>query len=364
MKQTISTLFHKLWLKEDKNKAKTVKNEFSLSFFSNINKETNRKQKIDRVIDFRLILPLSIKKSSFIALMEDRPTKERRIVKIINKALNKKGYKYKKIIMNNKYNDLYGFPYERKLQDEKNIYIIYSPNFFCSLKELSEYKCKLNEKQLKYITEEIIKKLILIHNDGLLFLNLKLKNIILDKNGGVYLSNFQFTQRMEEEHNCDIMNKNFEIYPPEIFLNKKLDQTADLYSLGVLLYELLIGYKPITAPDLYQYEKQFEQRKPYIHKDEIPETISLECIDFINRLLQKNKHHRLGVLSTRDIFMHPWFKENELKDIDPFSDSFNRLLCINQTKLYKLLYKCNKSIPEFNNSKEEEDTNILFIELR
>jgi protein kinase A len=89
------------------------------------------------------------------------------------------------------------------------------------------------------------------------------------------------------------------------------DWSADHWSFGVLIYEMLIGLGPFYREGMDQMT--LFQRIVEVEYDE-PEGVSALAKDIIGKLLQKEPLQRLGSLSggEEDILQHPWFSGLDL----------------------------------------------------
>jgi serine/threonine-protein kinase len=89
---------------------------------------------------------------------------------------------------------------------------------------------------------------------------------------------------------------------PEIFNGLPFDHRADLFSLGVVAYELVTGHRPFVADTLDNYASMISTACPP-HPHGFSSTIHLELVAIIGRLLEKdpNKRYKSAVRVTRDL---------------------------------------------------------------
>ncbi|XP_020585041.1 serine/threonine-protein kinase tricorner isoform X2 [Phalaenopsis equestris] len=93
---------------------------------------------------------------------------------------------------------------------------------------------------------------------------------------------------------------------PEVLLKKGYGMECDWFSLGAIMYEMLIGYPPFYSDDPITTCRKIVHWKNHL---KFPENakISLEAKDLISRLLC-DVEHRLGSRGADQIKAHPWFK--------------------------------------------------------
>ncbi|KAK9078033.1 hypothetical protein SSX86_002090 [Deinandra increscens subsp. villosa] len=93
---------------------------------------------------------------------------------------------------------------------------------------------------------------------------------------------------------------------PEILLGMGHGATADWWSVGVILFELLVGIPPFNAESPQQIFANIMNRD--IPWPRVPEEMSEEAYDLIDKLLIDNTLQRLGATGAGEVKKHPFFK--------------------------------------------------------
>jgi serine/threonine protein kinase len=112
--------------------------------------------------------------------------------------------------------------------------------------DLSKTAHKLSESEAIFIIREVINALLYLHEKGILHLDIQPKNILIGTEGKVFLSDFGLSKRIDRI----VYKQPFNIYysSPEQILNHVhlINYSTDLFAVGIMLYELLLGQKPFT----------------------------------------------------------------------------------------------------------------------
>ncbi|MEN7548554.1 PAS domain S-box protein [Rapidithrix thailandica] len=166
----------------------------------------------------------------------------------------------------------------------------------CSLKELVE-KGAIPIPQFLTIAIQCAKLLKVIHQHHYMHNDLKSNNILLDDAGKVVLIDFGLSSRLHPDlatnQSVTHLHGTLSYISPEQTgrTNRNVDQRSDLYSLGVVFYELLTGRLPFTAKDPLSVIHQHLAKKviePKALNPAIPEILS----DLVVKLLAKLPEER------------------------------------------------------------------------
>lgn len=108
----------------------------------------------------------------------------------------------------------------------------------------------------KFYISELVLALEYLHSKNIIYRDLKPENILLDENGHVKLADFGLSK--EGVGNNDI-TKSFCGSPlylsPEILRNQGCSQKSDIYGLGLVMYEMLVGNPPFFSEDIQMVYK-------------------------------------------------------------------------------------------------------------
>ena len=101
------------------------------------------------------------------------------------------------------------------------------------------------------VLKDIADALDYIHQQGIVHRDIKASNVLLDGQGRYYLSDFGIARISTDATQLTITGNvlgTVDYIAPELFLdNHKADARSDLYSLGVLLFEMVTGQLPFSA---------------------------------------------------------------------------------------------------------------------
>ena len=207
--------------------------------------------------------------------------------------------------------------YEIK-QTLNNFYLVFDLCNGGGLSNCLEKYMKLNKKPFPQdIAQSIIKQLVsglqYLHHNKILHRDLKLDNVLLhfnteeDKNNfnllkaQVKIIDFGFARYLENDSLAQsVLGSPINMDPQILAKMRKIennqsfgyDQKADIWSLGTICYEMLIGVPPFDATSYEELISKIQKGNYQIPKNL---KLSKEAISFINGMLQHNPQKRLSI---------------------------------------------------------------------
>jgi serine/threonine protein kinase/Tfp pilus assembly protein PilF len=161
------------------------------------------------------------------------------------------------------------------------------------LKELIHTSGTLSIQTAISITRQICEGLKAAHQKDIIHLDLKPRNIMLDSEGQVYIMDFgvaRYLGTLDTVQEKKLIGTPAYISPEQI-KGEEVDKRSDIYSLGIILFEMLTGKRPFEADSLDDYFDMHIHKKPP-HPSEIIPQIPPFLDDIVLKCLKKDKNNR------------------------------------------------------------------------
>jgi CRP-like cAMP-binding protein len=146
------------------------------------------------------------------------------------------------------------------------------------------------------IASGVADALAIVHNAGLVHRDVKPSNILLRSDGQPVLTDFGLAAAQREELGSrrltpvETLVGTADYLAPEAIDGRPVDGRADIYALGTVLYEMLVGYVPFAGRDPFQtLRAHLEETAPGLPPD-IPENIR----GVVARALEKDPNWRFA----------------------------------------------------------------------
>ncbi|KAL4641001.1 cGMP-dependent protein kinase 1-like isoform X1 [Arapaima gigas] len=195
----------------------------------------------------------------------------------------------------------------RTFKDSKYLYMLMEACLGGELWTILRDRGSFEDSTTRFYTACVVEAFAYLHSKGIIYRDLKPENLILDHRGYAKLVDFGFAKKIGFGKKTWTFCGTPEYVAPEIILNKGHDISADYWSLGILMYELLTGSPPFSGPDPM---KTYNIILRGIDMIEFPKKITKNAANLIKRLCRDNPSERLGNLKygVKDIQKHKWFE--------------------------------------------------------
>nr|XP_023417884.1 putative sperm motility kinase W isoform X2 [Cavia porcellus] len=159
---------------------------------------------------------------------------------------------------------------------------------------------KLQEERARLIFRELLEAVQYCHNRGVIHGDLKPANILMDREGHPKLSDFGVAFRFLPGQEVTTCGGTRQYAAPEIFLQKKYQgPPLDIWSLGILLFEMLAGVRPFSGSQTRLTKDALKGRYQF------PQHFSKEVQSLIKGLLNPDPRMRPTLEKVRQ---HPWLQ--------------------------------------------------------
>lgn len=162
-----------------------------------------------------------------------------------------------------------------------------------TLKEYIGQQKSLRWKDAVYLTIQVLRALQHAHDKGIVHRDVKPQNIMLLADGTIKVTDFGIARFARSEHKTmtDKAIGSVHYISPEQARGDATDEKADIYSVGVMLYEMLTGRLPFEADSAVSVAIMQLQQNPVLPR-EINDTIPLGLEQVTMHAMQKDFHKR------------------------------------------------------------------------
>lgn len=190
----------------------------------------------------------------------------------------------------------------------------------------------LEEDVARTYLAELVLALEYLHSLGIVHRDLKPDNILIAQDGHIKLTDFGLSKiglmnstddlsgadtkdvpDVGSQQDPDILDKSQrsavgtpDYLAPEILLGTEHGSAADWWSVGIILFELITGIPPFNAehPEVI-FDNILNKQIPW---PSVPEEMSFEAQDLIDRLLVHDPNQRLGAKGASEVKAHQFFR--------------------------------------------------------
>ena len=167
----------------------------------------------------------------------------------------------------------------------------------------------LDEKLAFNLFIQVVNAVYFLHKNDLIHRDIKPENILIFENNIIKLCDFGWCVKLESGEQRGTFCGTTEYMSPELVNHEGYSKEIDVWSLGVLLYEMVHGYSPFR-PDKPNFNAKDVIENIRMHRLKFNKNISERCKDLIYHLLDEEPERRYKV---EDIFYSDFVKYFEDK---------------------------------------------------
>ncbi|BFZ10506.1 hypothetical protein BsWGS_13544 [Bradybaena similaris] len=173
---------------------------------------------------------------------------------------------------------------------------------------------KFEFARAQFYAAEIVCGLQFLHKNGIVYRDLKLDNVMLDKDGHIKIADFGMCkENIFGEKLASTFCGTPDYIAPEILKGAKYNSSVDWWSFGVLVYEMLIGQSPFHGDDEDDLFHSILHDTP-----RYPHSTPKEASTMMSLLFERNPTERLGMPTcpAGPINLHPFFRSIDWEKLE------------------------------------------------
>ena len=248
-------------------------------------------------------------------------------------------------------------------QDDDYLYLVMDLLTGGDLRYHLCYHKRFTEEQTKFFLACLILGLDYIHANKVIHRDIKPENLVLDSHGYIRITDFGVAKTFRK-NNSEETSGTPGYMAPEVLCAKNHTYAVDYFALGVIGYEFMFGERPYAGRNRKEVRNAVLSKQVEIKPKQIPVGWSCEAADFINRLIQRKPHVRLGSGSIDEVKMHKWFYKfnwNELYHkrlkspfVPKMGDNFDKRYCEAKEKINE------ETLERYRSFKRRNDYRFVF----
>lgn len=188
-------------------------------------------------------------------------------------------------------------------QTRKQLYIVTEYVPYGELRLAWKALGGFSEDLVRVLIAELALVLDFLHCAGVIYRDLKMENVLLDEDGHVQLIDFGLARWLSYCSRAQTVCGTMQFMAPEVLAAQPYSHAADWWSLGIMMYALLVGRYPVEGTGDHVRMKRLVAEASY----DLPESFSDGARKVVRKLLCKMPHKRLQ--SLHQLKWEPFFRE-------------------------------------------------------
>lgn len=194
---------------------------------------------------------------------------------------------------------LYGF-----FWDQKRVYLILEYAAQGELYRKLQKVERFSERKAAEYTLQMASALSYCHSKNVIHRDIKPENLLLGINGDIKIADFGWSVHAPSSRRKTLCGTP-DYLSPEMIKGKEHNHAVDIWALGILLYEFIVGSPPFEADEIKETYRRI------VHSQvKFPDYVSASARDLINKMLRKNPAKRIELKKVKS---HPWIRTHCIK---------------------------------------------------
>ncbi|GAB5358675.1 hypothetical protein AAMO2058_000478700 [Amorphochlora amoebiformis] len=200
-------------------------------------------------------------------------------------------------------------------QDENYLYFLLEPSLGGELFSVLRERTYFKHQQAKFFAASVILVFEYLHSKDIIYRDLKPENLLLDGQGYLKVTDFGFAKEVKDRTWTLCGTPDY--LAPEIISSRSHNKGVDWWTLGILIYEMLVSYPPFYDNDPMKVYAKIMQAKVRFPKNFIKNQEYKDAESLIRGLLTAKPSQRLGNTKggAQLVKDHPYFKKFNFEDL-------------------------------------------------
>lgn len=214
---------------------------------------------------------------------------------------------------------------------------------YCKNKNIKQYLGKggyLSEHEAKHLLRQLRDAMFYLYKKNIYHRDIKPQNILLNSQYDIKLIDFGLSLTTTKCYSNKLCGSPLYM-APEIIRHKLYTKVSDLWSFGIVMFEMLYGYNPFHKKTTFYDFSEYIKTNFSILPTKQSQTLSKDALDLMHRLLEIEYIKRI---SWEDFYDHSFFTHSNAFSLDFSTEQQQDNLEMKEEEMFQLLQRKPKII--------------------